>query len=103
MGSNTHIPVLGHTDGICHVYVAPTASAEAAIKIVIDSKTDYPAACNAMETLLLHVDTLKNGVAMKIMESLRSLGVKCLGGPSAMEAGLCKDFSQEFKHEYGNF
>jgi delta-1-pyrroline-5-carboxylate synthetase len=57
---NTRIPVLGHADGVCHVYVAPTATKENASKFVVDAKTDYPSACNAMETLLLHRETLTN-------------------------------------------
>jgi len=100
--ANTRIPVLGHADGVCHIYVAPTASADDAINIVIDSKTDYPAACNAMETLLLHSDTLKNGVAAKTLMGLYSAGVKCLGGPNAMKEGLCESEAVEMKYEYGN-
>jgi delta-1-pyrroline-5-carboxylate synthetase len=100
---NTRIPVLGHADGVCHVYVAPTATKENASKFVVDAKTDYPSACNAMETLLLHRETLTNGVAVSCLMALRAAGVKCLGGPSAMKTGLCDTPALEMKHEYGDF
>jgi len=100
--ANTKIPVLGHADGVCHVYVDSSANSDDACKIVVDAKTDYPSACNAMETLLLHQETVENGVAMKALTALRAAGVKCLGGPTAMKLGLCDTPAPELKFEYGD-
>ncbi|KAG8374348.1 hypothetical protein BUALT_Bualt11G0122400 [Buddleja alternifolia] len=81
--SSTKIPVLGHSDGICHVYVDKSANMEMARHIIMDSKLDYPAACNAMETLLVHQDLTNSEGFQDLVLELRHGGVTLYGGPQA--------------------
>ena len=97
---NTKIPVLGHADGVNHVYVDQTAAEKDACKVVVDAKTDFAAASNSMETLLLHEETLHNGVALHVLQTLRAKHVRCFGGPRAMRAGLCDMSTDKKHHEY---
>lgn len=73
---NTKIPVLGHADGICHVYVDKAADLDKAVKIIVDAKVDYPAACNAVEKVLVHENLVGNGGMSKIQSALQDAGVQ---------------------------
>lgn len=66
---NTKIPVLGHADGICHIFVDESADFETAKKVIIDAKTQYPSACNAVETLLIHKNFNKKDELLKELEN----------------------------------
>jgi len=79
------IPVMGHADGICHVYVDKDADMEKAVEIVFDSKCDYPSACNAMETLLIHQDLVGTPTYDAVIKKLRSADVKINIGPKLNE------------------
>lgn len=67
---NTKIPVLGHADGICHIFVDESADFETAKKVIIDAKTQYPSACNAVETLLIHKNFNKKDELLKELEKV---------------------------------
>ncbi|XP_027336660.1 delta-1-pyrroline-5-carboxylate synthase isoform X3 [Abrus precatorius] len=96
--SSTKIPVL---DGICHVYVDKSADLEMARQIVLDAKIDYPAGCNAMETLLVHKDLIANGWLNNIIVELRTEGVTLYGGPKASPL-LNIPQAHSFHHEYNS-
>ena len=77
---NSRVPVLGHGEGICHVYVDRAADVEKAIKITLDSKTQYPAACNAAETLLVHQGIAERFLPRVVVE-LKAAGVELRACP----------------------
>ncbi len=81
---NTRIPVLGHADGICHVYIDRSARIDKAIKITVDAKVQYPAACNAIETLLVHQDIAAEFLP-KIAARLAKEGVELRADRAARE------------------
>lgn len=85
--ANTKIPVLGHADGICHIFVDETADIDMAIKIVTDAKTQYPSACNAVETLLIHEKFPKKD---NLLAALQLSEIQLIDNP------------ESWAHEYGD-
>lgn len=80
------IPVLGHAEGVCHVYVDKDACLDMASKIVVDSKCNYPAACNAMETLLIDQRLLQTTAFDTLLHDLKEHNVIVHAGPRLSRA-----------------
>ena len=81
---HTNIPVMGHAGGVCHIYVDRDADTETALPIILDAKTQYPAACNAVETLLIHRD-LASTFLPAVTQLLKTNGVQIRGTREVME------------------
>ena len=75
---HTRIPVLGHADGICHLYVDQAADFDQAIAIAVDAKAGYPSACNAIETLLVH-QAIAPQFLPQVAAALQAQGVELRG------------------------
>ena len=98
--ANTKIPVLGHADGVCHIYVASSADLETACRICVDAKTQYPSACNAVETLLLDERwPEKNKKAL--LETLLKNGVSLFGGADIAALARVSGPVTDWHTEYG--
>lgn len=77
---NTKIPVLGHADGICHIFTDESADFEKAKKIIIDAKTQYPSACNSVETLLIHKNFPQKE---QLIQELKDAGIEIIFEPES--------------------
>ncbi|MBR3182367.1 MAG: glutamate-5-semialdehyde dehydrogenase [Eggerthellaceae bacterium] len=97
---NTRIPVMGHADGICHIYVDESADIDVAIPVIIDAKTQYTAACNAVETLLVH-RAIAPALLPKLADACAEAGVTLRGDADAQaiidcEAASDADWATEY-------
>ena len=99
--NHTNIPVLGHADGVCHIYVDKEYAKETAIPRIGDAKTQYPAACNAVETVLIHRDVAKDFLP-DLAKALKDAGVKLRGTEEVNEITPVEIIpeSESFHHEY---
>lgn len=101
--ANTRIPVLGHADGVCHLYVHPSANLDEALPVIIDSKTQYPSACNALETLLVDA-AVAEAFLPRLWEAAQQASItlkvddRCL--PWLPGAELATE--EDWRTEYGN-
>ena len=97
---NSRIPVLGHSDGICHVYIDSAADLQKAIKVSVDSKIQNVSVCNAIETLLVHRDIAKRFLP-ELMHQLKEAGVEVRGDETAVELTGCKSANEsDWSTEY---
>ncbi len=101
---HSRIPVLGHGEGICHVYVHSDADLKKALDVSYDSKVQYPAVCNAMETLLVHKDIAPAFLPEMITE-FRRAGVEVRGCERTRQfsgEGVIPATEEDWKKEYSD-
>lgn len=98
--NNTKIPVMGHADGICHIYVDKEADVEKAIPIIVDAKTQYVSACNTVETLLVHKDIVAE-LMPRLKVALDAKDVEIRGTEEIRQVIDCEAATEEdFATEY---
>ncbi|MCK4959738.1 MAG: glutamate-5-semialdehyde dehydrogenase, partial [Planctomycetes bacterium] len=98
--NNTDVPVLGHADGICHVYVDAEADLEMAVGITVDSKCQYVAVCNTAETLLVHADIAEAFLPV-VKSALEEKGVEIRGcGRTAKIIDVKAAGEEDWRTEY---
>ena len=92
--NHTRIPVMGHADGICHIYVDKEADLKKAIPVILDAKTQYVSACNAVETLLIHRAIAKKFLP-ELAKELKVHGVELKGTREVQELTGCVEATEE--------
>lgn len=97
---NTTIPVMGHADGVCHIYADKNVDQDLAVKVILDAKTQYVAACNTVETLLIHKDAAQTLIPA-LAAAFRENGVELKGTPAVRAIAECTEANEEdFSTEY---
>jgi glutamate-5-semialdehyde dehydrogenase len=91
---NTKIPVLGHADGICHLFIDQSADLEKAVQITVDAKTQYPSACNTVETLLVH-SAIAPLFLPAVAVALKQKGVELRGDSATATMIDCQKATEE--------
>ena len=98
--NHTKIPVMGHADGVCHIYVDNSYDIEKAIPVLVDAKTQYTAACNAVETLLVNRQIAKEFLP-EAEKALKAAGVSIRGTKEVQQIIECEEMQEEdFHTEY---
>lgn len=92
--NNTRIPVMGHADGICHIYVDQAADLQKAIPVILDAKTQYVSACNAVETLLIH-RKIATEFLPQLAKALKEHQVELRGTREVQELTGCMEATEE--------
>ncbi len=100
--SNTKIPVLGHADGICHIYVDEFADIDKAVNVIVDAKCQYPSACNAVETILVH-ESIKTKLLPVLFKTLKDNNVSINSEEEIKNSypSFVSDVVSEWRKEYG--
>lgn len=108
--NNTKIPVLGHADGLCSIYIHKDADQDMAVRILLDAKLGYTAACNSVETLLVHesaLNTILPAIAQALLE--KGVSLRCDNAsktalssklPQAISANLHDATEQDYNTEF---
>ncbi|MCW5317147.1 glutamate-5-semialdehyde dehydrogenase [Nostoc sp. KVJ3] len=101
---NTRIPVLGHADGICHLYIDKSADISKAVPITVDAKAQYPAVCNAIETLLVH-QSIATEFLPKVADALQARHVELRGDKRTLEIlpNIVAATDIDWETEYSDF
>ena len=100
--ASTRIPVLGHAEGVCHLYLDADADPEMAVKLAVDGKCDYPSACNATETLLVHRAFLPKLPAVARALTQAGVTLKTDAQSAAVLPGIEPTADLDWRTEYGN-